>query len=631
MDYRDFGDGKRGAGDDGISRRWWELDGDDVARSISAVLSSLREMGSARLTQYVRSARLYGNVSLTGYMGISSTKFATTMNSLPERATYNLVQSCVDAATSKIGKNKPKPMFLTKGGNFKTQRKAKKLTQFMEGVYYENRAHQEGPMVFRDGAVIGDGITHVFAQNGRVKYERALAAEFWVDEMEGMYGEPRQLHRVKPVDRAVLLAKIDEWGVKDAETLKAIVRTAQAHEGEDSRARKNISDMIELRESWHLPSGPEADDGAHAITIDNHVIVSEEWEHEFFPFARFRWCPRVYGYWSQGGAEQIQGTQIELNNLLWTVQRSMRLGGSYKIFIPIGSKVVKEHLNNEFGALVYYTGAQAPSYAVPPMVQPEIYQQIQLLIQRGYDQFGISQLTASSEKPPGLNAAVALREYNDIESDRFRTVGERYEDYFMQLAKLSIAVVKDIAADKGGYLVKVKKGHGFLATIDWNDIDLAEDDYTMQCFPVSSLPNDPAGRFEQIQEWVQAGWYTVDQAKRLMDFPDTEAVNSLANAMEDRLEEVLDAIVDEDEYTPPEPYYNLARAQELALQYLMQGESNKLEPARMSLLRKWLSQCQALQQMAMPPAMPPAGPQAAPMPTPQSELVPNVPGAGVQA
>jgi len=625
-----------------IGRRWWEMEDQlEIAQSISANLRLMQESGKPRISQYVRSTRLYGNVSLIGYMGITSTKFANAMNLLPDRLTYNLSQSCVDSATSKIGKNKPKPLYLTKGGDFGAQRKAKKLTQFMEGVFYENRAHVEGPMVFRDGAVVGDGLTKVYIEDGRVKYSRTLATELWVDEMEGFYGQPRQMHQVKPVDRSVIIACVKSWAKagkltqKRAAELEVILKEIPQAKNEETNAKDKVADMIEVRESWHLPSSKDAGDGKHVITVAGNCLIDpEDWPHDFFPFARFRYCPRMYGFWSQGGVEQIQGTQIELNTQLWTLQRSLRLGGTFKVMIPIGSKIVREHINNELGTLIYYSGDRPPVYAVPPLVQPEIYQHIQLLINRGYDQFGISQLSATSEKPAGLNAAVALREYNDIESDRFRTIGERYEDYFMQLSKISIEMIRTAAKDGVDYAVNVRRGRSssFLSQMKWSEISLNDDDFQMQCFPVSSLPNDPAGRFEQVQEWVQAGWYSVAQGKRLMNFPDTEAVDSLWNAMEDRLEQILDGIVDDGKYVPPEPYYDLSRAAELATQYLVHGETQALDLKRQLLLRRWISQVQALQQMAQQAAQAQALQQQAmqaqaqnpPQPAQQNELVPNV-------
>jgi hypothetical protein len=261
---------------------------------------------------------------------------------------------------------------------------------------------------------------------------------------------------------------------------------------------------------------------------------------------------------------------------------------------------------------------------VPPILPAEFYQQIETLIRRAYDQLGVSQMSATSQKPAGLNSGAALREYNDIESDRFQTPGKEYERFVLDLAKLSIATAKDIAAETGNYEVKVPSGR-FLRTIDWKDIDLEEDEYVMQCFPISSLPNDPAGRLQTIQEFIQAGFIPASMGPKLMQFPDIEQYESLANAMEDRLEEVLDAMVDEGEYSPPEPWFDPTRARELCMQYLLRGESQDLAPERLEMLQVFLSQLDVLEQQAqaavaaaVPGAATPATPQAQPAQPPVS-------------
>jgi hypothetical protein len=533
-------------------------------------------------------------------------------------------QSATDTITSKIAKNRPRPLFLTDGGDYKVRRKAKKLTQMVEGIFYENKAYDLGPLIFRDGCVLGDGLVHVYAKNKRVHFDRVLASELFVDEIEGFYGNPRQMHRVKPIDRAVLLAAFPKK--------RAEIEAAKAAEENNAGKPNNVSDMVTVRESWHLPSGPDAKDGKHFISVDGAALTPvDEWEHDFFPFARFQWSPKLYGYWSQGLVEQIQNIQIEINKLLMLVQKSYHLGGSFKILVENGSKIVKEHLNNDVGTIVNYTGTR-PEYVVPPLIPPEIYAHLTTLIQRAYEQSGSSMLSATSQKPAGLNSGKALREYNDIESDRFATISHSYEQFFMDLARLSVATVKEIAEEEGSYEVKVPS-RNLLRQVDWKDIDLADDEYVMQCFPVSSLPHDPAGRLQTVQEYAQAGYLSPRQARRLLDFPDLEQVESLQNAAEEYLTQVLEMIVDDGVMTAPEPFDDLALARELALEFYAQGKCQNLDEDKLELLRRFLGQLDVLENQAMPPpaAQTAALPQAQPAAPPQSDLIPNVPGMSAAA
>ena len=627
IEFRDFTVGGERSGvpeklPDNKERRWWMLKGQDAADSISGTLNLIRDAQSFRATQWIVSARLYGNLAPTTLAGVSFSKIAAQQPALRDRISYNLVQSVVDTVVAKVTRNRPRPFFLTSGGDYRKQREAKKLNAFLEGVFYENSTQDIGKIVFRDASVWGDGFIHVFAKGDRVCHERVMSSEIFVDDVESLYGQPRQMHRVKQVDRQVLFDLFPEnadmiGGAKPSRTEEA--------------GRSIVADMITVRESWHLPSGPGADDVKHCITIDGAVLGEmEPWPHSFFPFARVQWSPRLYGYWGQGLAEQLQNIQLEINKLLWVIQRSMHLMGSFKVFIENGSKIVKEHLNNDVGSIINYTGTP-PMYVTPPIVAPEVYAHLQTLINKGYEQAGVSQLAASSLKPEGLNSGRAIREYNDIQTDRLSVPSKSYEQMFMDVGRLSIEVVKMIAASDKGYQVRVP-GKKSLAMIEWKDIKLNDEDYVMQCFPVSSLPNDPAGRLATIQEYAQAGFLTPRQARRLLDFPDLEQVESLANAEEEYLQSVFDRIVDDGDYTSPDPLDDLQLSKQLCLEYYAKGKFNNLREDRLELLRRYLEQINEIEQAMMPPApmplpMPGATgePIAPPMPMPASELVPNVP------
>jgi hypothetical protein len=195
---------------------------------------------------------------------------------------------------------------------------------------------------------------------------------------------------------------------------------------------------------------------------------------------------------------------------------------------------------------------------------------------------------------------------------------------------LAIEVVKECAG-RGAYHVK-SPGARFLETINWRDVRLEDDQYVMQCFPVSSLPNDPAGRLQTVQEYVQAGFYSQRQAKRLLAFPDLEQEDSLAQASEDYLYGILDRVVENGEPTVIEPLDNLALALELTLEYYHRGKEQNLEEERLEMLRRMIAQVNALQAASLPPPAPmPAlpGPLANPMAPPVSDLVPNVNSPGV--
>lgn len=619
IDYRSFGPGGPPGAVQAANRQWWKSKGGkELAQNVTSVIKTLTDYDSPRQTQFQISARLYGNVNLMGLNGLSYTKVGTvSQHSIKDRVTFNAVQSVIDTVVAKMAKNKPKPLFLTSGGDYKIQRRAKKLDKFCEGIFYENDAYAKGPEALRDAEVWGDGIIHVYEDHGRVKWERVISSELKVDTIEAFYGQPRQMHRVKTMDRGVLLDSFPE-------KRKAILEANNAT-GELSGVYANIADQIAVVESWHLPSGPDAKDGFHCICMEEEELFSEDYTKDFFPFAILHSSKRLYGYWGQGAAERLQSIQLEINKILWVIQRSMHLHGTYRVWIKTGSKLPKEHINNDIGAVL--VSDEMPQYLSSPFIPQEYFAHLVTLKNQAFEQEGVSQLSATSKKPEGLDSGKALREYNNIESDRFTVLGQQYEKFFLDLAKLSIACAKDIYSREGKYEVRVP-GKKFIESIDWKDIDLEDDEYTMKIFPVSSLPSDPAGRLQTIQEYMSAGILSVRQGRRLLDFPDIEQIEDLANAREEYLHTILEKIVDEGLYTVPEPEDDLQLANELALEYYAQGKNQNLEEEKLEMLRRFRDQIGILQQKALPTPMPAPGvnpPQAVPTAPPVSGLLPNVP------
>jgi hypothetical protein len=620
LDYKSFSvNGEGGTQGAPIDKRWWKLKGKERAGAIQAVLQAIAKQDVRRQTQYQTSARLYGNASLFNLSSLVNTKPASGKG---ERLTYNVVQSAIDTVTSKMAKNKPKPMFLTSGGDWKIQRKAKKLDKFTEGIFYENQTHKLSIRSFKDACILGDGIVHVFEDEDRVRHERVLASELFTDWLESAVCNPRQLHRAKNIDRDIL---IDLFPEKES-----VIRLAKAAKTDPVGASQTVSDQVTVVESWHLRSSKDSNDGVHVWTLDGEELGSEDYKRDKFPFAFFKWSDPVVGFWAQGAAEQIQNVQLEINKILWLIQRSIHLAGTFKIWLKTGSKVVKEHLNNEIGAII--NSDDEPKYLVPPIVQPELYNQVRELKQAAFEQIGVSQLSASAKKPEGLDSGKALREYNDIESDRFMTVGQAYEQFHLDIADLSIDLAKEIYEKKKSYKVKVPS-RNLLEEIDWKDVDMQRDEFFMKVFPVSSLPNDPAGRLQTIQEYMQAGLMKPRTGRRLLDFPDLEAVEDAQNAPEEYLKQIIEKIVEDGEMTPPEPYDDLDLAKELALEAYAQGKMSGVEEEKLEMLRTFIDQVNELVQKSMPPPMPgpgvpAAGPaQAVPQAPPQSDMLPNVPGA----
>jgi hypothetical protein len=604
---------------------WWTGKSEkEICDQMLSTAVFLKDSQIYRQRQIAIFAKLYGNQSLFNFIGTNIKKLNESTSLPYDRPTFNLIQSCVDTVVARIGQNKPSPLFLTDGSDYRQRNLAKKLNNFIAGELYQTKAYEKAVIALRDCLVDGEGAFHIYRDdNNKVAIERVMVGEIFVDPNESMYRDPRQIYRVKLVDRHVLIALVPSAKSK-------ILDAEQAFPDEQVDASKTVSDQVLVVEAWHLPSGPKASDGKHVIAVSSGLILDEKYEKEKFPFVFLSYSPRLLGFWSQGLAEQLMGTQLEINSILYTISKSMKLVGVPRVFVESGSKVSDAHFNDSIGAIIHYKGTK-PDIEVFPCVPNELYTHLNTLIQYGYQQAGVSQLQASSEKPQGLDSGEAIRTYSDISSDRLATISKRYDDFFIDVAYQIIDLAIDIAKDEGGYDTVFPDRDGAREVSLPEVKALEEDPFIIQCFNQSSLPKDPAGRMSKITEMIQSGMISIKEGRRLLDYPDLGQVEKLANAGEERIYQILDNIIEDGVYQPPDPFMDLQLASDTVVSYYNLYSMAKLEEEKAQMIRSFYSQVQALKAEATAPQpllqAPSNAPQAQPQPLPQSPLVPNAAAA----
>lgn len=613
---------------DAVMAKWWEAGSDEeAAQQVLSTTAFLKEAQAWRQRAIAQYARLYGNQSLYGFVGSDMGKIGEARGLNADRPTFNLISSIVDTLVSKLTQNRPSPVFLTDNSDYKERNLSKKLNNFILGEFYQTKAYEKAEYVLRDALVTGTGCIKIFeTEDHKVGLERVLQTELFTDLSESMYDNPRQLYQIKLVDRGVLTS--ENMGSK-----KEIKDAPKATPDSSPDSNRSVADLVMVVEAWRLPSIPGAKDGRHIMAIAGmpDPIVNECYEKDYFPFVFLHHTKRLAGFWAQGVAESTLGTQLELNSLLWTISRSIKLAGVPRVFLEKGSKVVKSHNSNEIGVIIEYSGVK-PSYEVCASNAPELYAERDRLIQYGYRQEGISEMAAASQKPAGLNSGEAIRSYDDISTDRFSALSRRYDNFFIDLAYQITYLAKDIAEREGKYQTVYPNKNG-AKEIDLPKASLLKDPFVIQCYNTSSLPKDPAGRKQTVAEMIQAGMITIREGRRLLDYPDLSQMETLANASEERIFKYLDEIIESNTYNPPDPFMDLELANELVVQYINLYLACNLDEDKAESLRTFFDQIQALKQAAQTPQAPPMvqgqqpAPTANPEPTPTSPLVPNAASA----
>jgi len=421
-------------------------------------------------------------------------------------------------------------------------------------------------------------------------------------------GMPPALHQIKSMPMETLIQLYPEA----EEDIRFYAEKIETDDGTEGRE----ADMLEVIESWHLPSIMGGDDGLHCITMNDLVLSSEQYTYDRYPFVFLKWGEAGIGFAGISLAEQLKNVQFEINKLCLRIQQAMHLLSVPWIFVQAGSRVVDSHLRNVPGSIISYVG-QPPTSYTPQAMHPEVYSHLDRLFQRAYEIAGVSELSATGKKPAGLESGAALRAYHDIETERFISVAQRYENAFMDAAKWMMDLAGEIVKESGSFPVNGIANKS-LKTIDFKDITMAEKDYILQPYPVSLLPSTPAGRLQAVTELVNSGIITdPGQIVRLLDFPDLQSVTSLMETQENDIDWRIQEIEEEGKYHGPEPVMNLQFASQRMIQAYLEGQQDGLELDKLNLMLLFIDECQQLMQQ-QPTVQAPAAPGEEPAAMPEA-------------
>ena len=598
---------------------WWETGVDDCHDELMGVINELNGNHYDRMLANLDYLKVYSQrrYDLQDFrQGVVKTASYALDKRDDMRMRLNVTQSMIDTITSKIGKNRPRPMYLTEGGDYTLRTKAKMMGRMMEGLFLQSKLYDIMPKIFQDSCIFDLGVLKIYQENGKIYVERVFANEILWDMDDALYGEPQSLYQVKKVHKSYLLDRFSGFSSEINNLLGG-----KQEENPDS-------ELIECVEAWHLPTSPDSGDGRHVICIEGVTLLDEEYTRTQFPFLFLKWSDSIVGFGGISLAEQLYPVQKEINSLCIRIQQSMHLLSVPLVFIQAGSKVAPSHIRNQPGTIIHYNG-QPPVVYTPQAVHPEVFNHLDRLYQRAYEISGISELSATGKKPAGLESGAALRIYHDIETERFILIGRRYESAFMSAAEHYFDLAEEIVAEQGSFPVQTTYRRE-MTKVDFEKIRMARDEFILEPFPVSILPSLPAGKLQTVQELINIGVIDKkEQITRLLDFPDLNSVSQVYEAAEADVEWRISKILDEGEYVGPEPYMDLNLAkQRFQLAYL-EARQKGVEPEKIALLDEFIVQCQTmLNQLQTPPQGLPESPAVAspageaPAPT---ELMPELP------
>lgn len=502
---------------------WWEMDEDDAGLA-RALADTVRDIEKRQYTIHDgnrRHAKIYAGYTPSVFSVGASTR-------APFAATKALIRSVCDTATAMIVRSRPRPTFVTDGADFKVQQSAEDMDQFVVGAYVVGGLYQVAPRAFHDSTIFGTGgwklVPRGSGDTFRVTYERVLIDNIIVDEDEC----PESLSPINVYQRSVVRtdALIRKYASGDSPKDRDLRFRLTGASNSVWPTMTLPKDRCVIIEAYHVdPDDPAAN--RRLLIAGDAVLEVEHWPYDFHPYEFLWWCLPVSGFYGDGIAYRQFGRQERITYMHRWIHKVLDLYATPTAWVdPVGGPPTLQ-MSNEIGKIIM--ARRPPAFQPQAIVPPEVYRWLDKLESDGYEDEGISYITAANQLPPGLESAPAQREYSYKEGQRFAPVSERWEHAVaVGTATKTVAMYKR-HAESSEARPRVKwADRRLMYDIQWPDL---EADAYMIRPEASSLDSlSPAARTQAALELAQTGWITPIEGRAMVGHPDLKESDELDTA-----------------------------------------------------------------------------------------------------
>lgn len=520
----------------------------------------------------------------------------------PQTMAANIIRRQVDTFVAKVSKNRPVPMGLTKAGNYSEQRRAKSISSFFEGILDEVDYWPTRTLRLRDGGIVGSGFALNYRVGRKMHHDRLFKREVRVCPIDAERGNPRTMYIARLVDKLMLAerfpAKAEEIYEASADCGEI---SGRGHLDEDT------AHLAMVLEVWHLPSFEGANDGAHVICTDNATLENAEYHRSVFPVSKFDFSPANAGYYGSGLAQQLEGLQYEVNAVGLRLQERHYLMGNY-VLCEAGSDIEYEQIDNGTLTEIRYHGTQ-PTFISPPAANGDLFNWWkELRTSMPAEITGLSNFATRSEKPQGIIAAKAIRTVSDSDLENLTPQGRADEKDVIDTCWQFFDLAEEIYAETGKEAERAKKNHQkkpepyvvsvetkkhgktLLQDLDYEKVRIDKKNFKLRTFPTNFLRGTPEEQMQSVNEMIEAGFLTQDEAMILLDFPDLQRVLNLRTASRHLIERTLESFIEAEDptapgvYVYPEPPMGLELCKALAIMTWLDEKLNGAPEGNLKLL-----------------------------------------------
>lgn len=486
-------------------------------------ISELKTANSIRLQKYRRNIRKYLatpglNIdSLT--TNSASVGYDYSINTFSDGNTLsppsiNVIKSVTDTLVSKIATSKVRPFINTLNGSYKEMQTALQAQQFFDIFFEVQNVHMTVSKAFEDACIFDTGIIYIDKDTCSIK--KCLPWQVYARPAELAYGKLTRIYYEQNDYPVTLLPK------------DITAKFKKSVEYTDYGIYYDTFNKVK----------------AHIIA--GHVVKVEPWNYDVLPFVFLYYSKPLFGTTSLSVVDILYTLQNEIDMLVAKISAAAELTPGNTIFLPEGGSIKATQLNNGVGNVLTYrptpnmTGSPV-TVATPAFIDGQYQMLLDKLTNRAYELVGISQLSAMSQKPTGLDSGIALSTMESIESDRFETQLKQVINAYVDIARVCVELFDgDILPNSNRRL-----------SINWNDIRKANDSLKIQFSAADALSKDPSVKLQQLQALAQSGIIPQSRIAALMELPDIQSGFSLANNAVNAVYAVINDCIENNNFELP--------------------------------------------------------------------------------
>jgi len=406
----------------------------------------------------------------------------------------NIIASCIETLCSKIASQKVRPFFNTVNGTFKEMQIARQAQVFFDQLYEENNVGKVVTNAFRDACIFDKGIVKISDEG----ITNRLPWNVFIDPREKSYNQITHIAEKLPKTPGRLLKL--KYGID---------------KNVDYNLDYTVYEYYDVME--HIKA-------VYVVELDK--VITHKYEPEVVPYLSIHYSDPIKSNTSQSVVDQLYGIQMQIDEILAVMKDSIQMNPGMTLLVPRSSNIKTNMLSNRTGQIIQYDPIPGQTtspvtYATNDIISAQFVQLLDKLKNDAYEMVGISQLSATSQKPEGLNSGVALSTMEDIESDRFETQLNNVIRLYVDIAKTCLDIFPPEENILPNDLVR--------ANIEWADIVQARNNMKIQFSAAQSLSKDPSEKLKQLTALAQAGVIPQSHIATLMELPDLQSGYNLAN------------------------------------------------------------------------------------------------------